>query len=137
MIPAAHRSVHTWGRTDAEPVAQRMERSDMVPRSSRWTGWAVVLALATAGCGGGEENSQEPSAAPSPALSAPASAPSEAPASEEQAGAPERYVVESGDTLTDIARRFDTTVEALVDANDIADPDVIDIGQELVIPGSR
>ena len=44
------------------------------------------------------------------------------------------YVVQPGDTLSSIAVEHGTTVEALVEANDIADPDVIAVGQELVIP---
>lgn len=39
-----------------------------------------------------------------------------------------------GDTLSEIARRTGTTVQALVDANDIEDPDRIYVGQSLVIP---
>ncbi len=48
--------------------------------------------------------------------------------------APPVYVVQPGDTLTAIAERFQTTVEALVAANDIADPSLIEVGQKLVIP---
>ncbi len=44
------------------------------------------------------------------------------------------YVVQPGDTLFSIAQRFDTTVEALVAANSIADPSLIRVGQKLVIP---
>lgn len=44
------------------------------------------------------------------------------------------YTVRSGDTLSSIAQELGTTVEALVEANDIADPDVIDIGQQLTVP---
>jgi murein DD-endopeptidase MepM/ murein hydrolase activator NlpD len=49
-------------------------------------------------------------------------------------GAPPVYVVQPGDTLSAIADRFATTVEALVAANDIADPSLIEVGQKLVIP---
>jgi putative chitinase len=49
-------------------------------------------------------------------------------------GGGQTYVVESGDTLSAIADRFDRTVRAIVRANDLADPDVIDVGQELTIP---
>jgi LysM repeat protein len=45
------------------------------------------------------------------------------------------YQVTSGDTLSAIAQRFGTSVSALVDANDIADPNLIYVGQSLVIPG--
>jgi len=44
------------------------------------------------------------------------------------------YVVKPGDTLGSIADQFGTTVEAIVQANNIKDPDVIKEGQELVIP---
>ncbi|MGE5587839.1 MAG: LysM peptidoglycan-binding domain-containing protein [Clostridia bacterium] len=44
------------------------------------------------------------------------------------------YVVQPGDTLTLIAGRFGTTVAAIVEANNIANPDVIFVGQVLQIP---
>lgn len=44
------------------------------------------------------------------------------------------YVVEPGDTLTHIARQFGSTVEAIVQANNIADPDLIIPGQVLDVP---
>jgi len=44
------------------------------------------------------------------------------------------YTVQTGDTLFLIARRFDTTVERLIQANNIADPNSIFVGQTLVIP---
>lgn len=45
------------------------------------------------------------------------------------------YVVQPGDTLTHVARRLGTTVRALVDTNAIADPDRIQAGDELEVPG--
>ena len=48
----------------------------------------------------------------------------------------ETYIVQSGDTLWDIAVRFDTTVAAIVAANRLADESDIAIGQELTIPAS-
>lgn len=44
------------------------------------------------------------------------------------------YVVQPGDTLFKIARRYGTTVDAIVAANDIENPDRIDVGQKLCIP---
>ena len=44
------------------------------------------------------------------------------------------YVVQPGDTLTHLAQRFDTTVHALVVANEIVNPDLIRVGQVLTIP---
>ena len=47
----------------------------------------------------------------------------------------QRYVVQPGDTLVAIAEEFGVTVEELIDANDLANPDVLRVGQELIIPG--
>jgi LysM repeat protein len=44
------------------------------------------------------------------------------------------YVVQPGDTLTEIAARFGVTVEVIVEANGIADPNLIIVGQVLMIP---
>ena len=44
------------------------------------------------------------------------------------------YTVQTGDTLFSIASRFGTTVEALVEANNITNPDLINVGQVLIIP---
>lgn len=46
----------------------------------------------------------------------------------------ERYVVRPGDTLTLIAQRFNTTVAAIVEANDIQNANIIFVGQVLLIP---
>ena len=47
---------------------------------------------------------------------------------------PRVYVVKSGDTLFAIAERFGVTVNAIIEANDIADPNAIYTGQRLTIP---
>lgn len=46
------------------------------------------------------------------------------------------YVVRPGDTLSEIAARHGTTIHALVDANRLADPNLIRVGQLLRIPDS-
>jgi LysM repeat protein len=46
-----------------------------------------------------------------------------------------RYYVRRGDTLFEIAQRFNTDVETLVALNNIADPDLIFPGRILIIPG--
>lgn len=45
------------------------------------------------------------------------------------------YVVQPGDTLGLIADRYNTTTDALVAANDLANPNTLEVGQQLQIPG--
>jgi LysM repeat protein len=45
------------------------------------------------------------------------------------------YTVQPGDTLSKIAQRFGTTYTAIAQANNIANPNYIYVGQVLVIPG--
>jgi LysM repeat protein/tetratricopeptide (TPR) repeat protein len=47
------------------------------------------------------------------------------------------YTVQAGDTLGQIAKEFGVTVEAIVEANDIEDPSLIQVGQVLVIPVAK
>ncbi len=47
-----------------------------------------------------------------------------------------RYIVRKGDTLTLLAARYGTTVEAIMTANNLVDPDLIIVGQVLLIPVS-
>ena len=75
-----------------------------------------------------------PTAAPTPvptavatALPTPVPTPTVAPAQQ-------TYVVAANDTLTSIAARFGVTVQALMAANNLADPNALSIGQVLVIP---
>ncbi len=46
----------------------------------------------------------------------------------------ETYTVQPGDTLAEIAAAFGVTLEALVEANNIENIDVIEVGQVLIIP---
>lgn len=45
------------------------------------------------------------------------------------------YIVQSGDTLNVIAIRFGISVTDLINANDLPNPDILDIGTALKIPG--
>lgn len=101
---------------------------------------------------GGSQISASPSAsaggspAASPAASAVASAPSgAAPASSPPASVSARpsasaaitgssYTVQSGDTLSSIARKSNTTVQALADANKMDANGRLRVGEQLVIP---
>ncbi len=44
------------------------------------------------------------------------------------------YTIQPGDTLFSIARQFGVTLEALVELNNIEDPDRINAGDQLFIP---
>ncbi len=45
-----------------------------------------------------------------------------------------KHVVQSGDTLLGIALQYDTTTQAIMEANNLSDPNFLRVGQELVIP---
>ena len=49
-------------------------------------------------------------------------------------GAPTTYVVQPGDNLTQIGRRFGTTADAIRIANDLSADTLLQVGQRLVIP---
>jgi LysM repeat protein len=70
-----------------------------------------------------------------PAVS-PTTTPTYTPISYTPAPAYISYTVQAGDTLSGIARRFNTTVEAIMEFNNLGS-DLIHIGQELLIPGAR
>jgi len=44
------------------------------------------------------------------------------------------HVVQSGETLSEIARMYGVTTEAIVQANGLDNPNAISVGQALVIP---
>jgi murein DD-endopeptidase MepM/ murein hydrolase activator NlpD len=46
----------------------------------------------------------------------------------------EQYTVQANDTLFSIARQFQISLASLILANDIANPDLLEVGQVLVIP---
>ncbi|CAN5590110.1 MAG: LysM peptidoglycan-binding domain-containing protein [Actinomycetota bacterium] len=97
---------------------------------------SAAFVLSLAGCGG-----EEP--APAPPSEQASGEPSEPTVTETEASEPSRadrprsYRVRQGDTLSAIALRFDTTVRALVEANDLDDPDALTLGQRLSIPPRR
>lgn len=47
---------------------------------------------------------------------------------------PKTYVVQSGDTLGNIAAQFNVDLALLIAVNQLSNPDQIDVGQELIIP---
>lgn len=54
----------------------------------------------------------------------------------EAPAAGQTYIVQDGDTLWDIALRFDTTVEAIVAANGLTNAEELVLDQELIIPAT-
>jgi LysM repeat protein len=79
-----------------------------------------------------------PSTAPSAAPVAPSAAPvapSAAPSAAPSGTGSQKYVVQSGDTLSGIADQFGITIQQLIDANQLQNPDLLLPGQELTIPG--
>ena len=109
-----------------------------------------ATALLLAACGGGGDDLPVPTAGPTTSQGEPiptatpfASLPeptivssSEGAAAAPGAG-PVGYVVEAGDTLSGIADRYDSSVEAIMEANELTDPTLIFVGQELIIPGAE
>lgn len=68
------------------------------------------------------------------------SLPSETPtevAAPPETGETEIYVVERGDSLSAIAARFGVTPSRLLEINDLADPNLVYVGQRLIIPASQ
>lgn len=81
--------------------------------------------------------SQAASPTPAPTATAvPTAAPTPSPAAEPPTPAPTPivYVVKAGDQLTRIAATFGVTVAAIQEANNITNPNLITVGQKLIIP---
>ena len=76
----------------------------------------------------------QPTAQPSP-TSKPAADPTANPAA--APAAPKIHVVQKGETLSTIAKRYGVSVEALVSANGLGSADLIGVGVRLLIPGKE
>lgn len=120
-------------------------------------GLAIALlasvALVAAGCGGDDDDEEQPSettaettpiptatpyaSVPAPTIVATATPQATTETSGTTASGDEvEYEVEPGDTLSAIAERFDTTIDAIMELNDIEDAALIFVGQKLIVqPG--
>ena len=116
---------------------------------------AAIAVLATAAlvlgaCGGDDDDDEQPAAAtaettpiptatpfaavPAPTIVATATAAAtSAPSQPAATGDEVEYEVEAGDTLSAIAEEFDTTIEAIMERNDIEDAALIYVGQTLIV----
>jgi LasA protease len=47
---------------------------------------------------------------------------------------PEQYTIKSGDTLGTIAQAYSTSLDSLIEANKLTNPDILSIGQVITIP---
>lgn len=96
-----------------------------------------LLFLVAAACGGGGAANDDPTPTATP--EAPTVVETVAGARAEGTPIPEgtnpdgTYTVAAGDTLWDIAARFNTTVEVLVSANELPDADSLVVGQVLKV----
>ncbi len=102
----------------------------------------TLLVLVAAACGGSDEPSQTLTPSPTPtsiSTSTPSPTPIQSPAptatlAPSPGCTPSIYIIQEGDLLSTLAIDFDVPLDYLIEVNDIADPDSIQIGQELVIP---
>ncbi len=97
---------------------------------------AVVLAVLLVWGGASEPGSPalSPTNTPPPIAATAASVPTVLP-TEPPTPAPLVYTVKEGDTLSSIAQTYGVSIQDIVEANSLTNPDMLNIGQELVIPG--
>lgn len=120
-----------------EPVARASGPGSNVSLLLAGSG-VVLLALLlvpTSGSGGSEESAAVTESDVSPVSEVSGAAVTPVQPAVPAQGQDHFYVVQSGDTLWDIAQRFGVTVEALVEANDLDNPADLTVGQRLAIPG--
>ena len=97
----------------------------------------LVFPVLMCACGGGGGSSPAASAAASARASAAApTATIPASPSPTPTIAGTVYTVKEGDSLSAIAAQNNTTIDAIVKANDLTDPDKLQVGQKLIIPSA-
>ena len=111
--------------------------SSLNPAASRTPASAAkpTGALGGSQIGSSAAPSASASAAPASIAASAASPASAKPSSSAGVPAGGAYTVASGDTLTTIARRFNTNAQTITDANKMTTNAPLRVGQKLVIPG--
>ncbi|HVA25350.1 MAG TPA: LysM peptidoglycan-binding domain-containing protein [Chloroflexota bacterium] len=111
--------------------------SSLNPAASRTPASAAkpTGALGGSQIGSSAAPSASASAAPASIAASAASPASAKPSSSAGVPAGGAYTVASGDTLTTIARRFNTNAQTIADANKMTTNAPLRVGQKLVIPG--
>jgi len=96
----------------------------------------IGLLAVLVGCGGAITASPEPTPTPGARFLMPTPGGTPSPS---RTPTPEAipYIVQEGDTLYEIALRFNVSVEDLIEANHLENPDQLRVGQELLIPAPR
>ena len=112
--------------------AHPLPRSPRLPRRLGALVAAGVLAVVLGGCTVGQS---DPTPTPADVLSVVTPTPGPPPPrTPTPVPTQRRYVVREGDTLSAIATRFNVSEQAIQQANGLANPNAIFVGQELIIP---
>jgi LysM repeat protein len=90
--------------------------------------------LALAACGGGDSPFAIVTPSPTVSSSPPQTTITGTPTATPSECEPTDYEVRDGDTLAALADTFGVTIDAIVEASDLEDPDVLAIGDPLTIP---
>jgi len=113
-----YRSLHLWVDVGAVPTTEAMETPSALraPTASPTTGASPTATPV------------ESATATSTASPVPTEAPTATPASLVI------HVVQPGETLDSIGRQYGVTSQAIMEANGLEDPNLLEVGQELIIP---
>jgi len=91
--------------------------------------------LALAACGGGDSPFDDrPTPSPTASDAAPTAVANGSPTATPSECESTDYEVRDGDTIAALADTFGVTIDAIVEASDLEDPDVLAIGDALTIP---
>jgi len=144
-LGACSRSAEERETSDATPAATSVSSGSSGQETAPAPGETVVSAVTQVPQTPGTEvqpTAAEGTAVVEPTEGAPADAtptpppPTSPPSSGGQQGGEVIHVVQRGETLTSIARKYNTSVQAISQANGISNPSQIYVGQRLKIPTS-